>query len=88
MPKKKESKPATQDQVCDIVMGILGTPPNFCGCTATNVFGNFWRVNVRAYESEKKNSTITPMKITDSFLVKVENTQIQEGDTVTPKYKS
>lgn len=88
MPKKKESLPATQDQVCNLVMGILGTPPNYCSCSATNVFGNFWRVNVRAFDSEKRNSTITPTTITDSFLVKIENSQIQSGDPVTPKYKS
>lgn len=88
MAKKKESRPATQDQVCNMVMEILGTPPQYCNCSAANVFGNYWRVNVRAFQSEKQNNTITPMTITDSFLVKVENDKITDGDTVSTKYKS
>ncbi len=88
MAKKKESRPATSNEVCDTVMQTLGTPPNFCNCSASNVFGSFWRVNVRVYKVVEQINSIRPTSICDSFLVKVENNQIVEGDTVDRKYTS
>lgn len=88
MAKKKESRPATSNEVCNAVMQTLGTPPSFCNCSATNVFGNFWRVNVRVYKLSDQVNAIRPTSISDSFLVKVENSKIVDGDTVSPKYSS
>jgi hypothetical protein len=56
---------ATDKDICDQVMVLLGRPPNFHQCTAARVSDTNFRVNV--WDKEEYSSG----KITDSFFVKV-----------------
>lgn len=90
--KKSEAEPKSKGSIssqdaCAIVLGRLGTPENFSSCSATNVFGKFWRVNVRVFKYANQETMIKPQLISDSFLIKIENNRITSGDSIENKYK-
>lgn len=73
------------EQVSKLVLDKLGTPENFYQSSAANVFGNYWRVNIRV-KTNQENRIVTTTSIIDSFLVKIDGNKIADGDTVVKKY--
>lgn len=87
MATKKESvkSPAIVDK---LVLDQLGTPPNFHSIQSVNVFGDYWRVNIRISNSDNPK-VITTSLISDSFLVKISKNKIAESHPeITQLYKS
>lgn len=70
-----------------LVLKKLGTPPNFHSVQSINVFGDYYRVNVRT-KSGAEQKVVQTSIISDSFLIKISNNKITDGDTITKKYKS
>lgn len=80
-------KVANSSSVETLVLKKLGTPPDLHSVQCTNVFGDYWRVNVRT-KIDNTQKVVQTSKIADSFLVKVSSNKIIDGDTITKKYKS
>jgi len=70
-----------------LVLKKLGTPPNFHSVQSINVFSDYYRVNVRT-KSGAEQKVVQTSIISDSFLIKISNNKITDGDTITKKYKS
>jgi hypothetical protein len=88
---KPDTSSASEQQVVDMVIGLLGEPLHYFGSTVRNVFSDKWRVNVWAqhYSSERSTPTHT---IEHSFFLTIQNgeiihsvppiIQLDEGDGV------
>lgn len=87
MPSKKEIAATKPSAVDDLILDTLGTPPNFHSIQSVNVFGDYWRVNIRiaALDTPK---IINTSRISDSFLVKISKNKIIESHPeITAIYK-
>lgn len=62
----------------------LGKPSNLAAVKATNVFDDWYRVNVRVVKEQKEMLQVT--SISDSFFVKFLKGEIAGGDEIVMKY--
>jgi hypothetical protein len=80
-------KDTNSSLVESLVLKKLGTPPDLHSVQSTNVFGDYWRVNVRT-KLDTGPKVVQTSIISDSFLIKISNNKIVDGDTIPKKYKS
>lgn len=72
------------EELAQIVLETLGKPNSLANVKATNLFDDWYRVNVRVVKEEKEMLTITT--ISDSFFVRFSKGKIVGGDEIIKKY--
>jgi len=72
------------EELAQIVLETLGKPNSLANVKATNLFEDWYRVNVRVVKEENEMLTITT--ISDSFFVRFSKGKIVGGDEIIKKY--
>jgi hypothetical protein len=72
------------EELAQIVLETLGKPNSLANIKATNLFDDWYRVNVRVVKEEKEMLAITT--ISDSFFVRFSKGKIVGGDEIIKKY--
>ncbi len=84
MAKAKIEPLQHNEELAQLVLETLGTPNDLANVKATNLFDDWYRVNVRVVKEKKEMLAITT--ISDSFFVKFSKGKLVGGDEIVKKY--